>query len=72
MIHFAYACSLLDMQDGMKMNGYNGSQCWDTSFAIQAVLEGGFASEFPELCKKTLRYLNDTQIRNDEASTSLV
>ena len=24
-------------EDGMKMKGYNGSQCWDTSFAIQAV-----------------------------------
>jgi hypothetical protein len=22
-------------EDGMKMQGYNGSQCWDTSFAIQ-------------------------------------
>ena len=23
-------------EDGMKMQGYNGSQCWDTSFAVQA------------------------------------
>jgi len=27
-------------EDGMKMQGYNGSQCWDTSFAIQAIVEG--------------------------------
>ncbi len=53
-------------EDGMRMNGYNGSQCWDSSFAVQAVLEGGFASEFPELCKKAWRYLNNTQIRTDE------
>ena len=26
-------------EDGMKMQGYNGSQCWDTSFAIQGMLE---------------------------------
>eukprot|EP01083_Nonionella_stella_P127656 386672_1 len=26
-------------EDGMKMQGYNGSQCWDTSFAIQAISE---------------------------------
>jgi cycloartenol synthase len=26
-------------EDGMKMQGYNGSQCWDTSFAIQGILE---------------------------------
>src|SRR3546814_2788763 len=24
-------------EDGMKMQGYNGSQCWDTSFAVQAI-----------------------------------
>lgn len=22
-------------EDGMKMQGYNGSQCWDTSFTVQ-------------------------------------
>jgi squalene cyclase len=27
-------------EDGMKMAGYNGSQAWDTSFAIQAVISG--------------------------------
>lgn len=26
-------------EDGMKMNGYNGSQLWDTAFAAQALLE---------------------------------
>lgn len=25
--------------DGMKMNGTNGSQVWDTAFAVQAYLE---------------------------------
>lgn len=25
-------------EDGMKMQGYNGSQCWDTSFAAQVGL----------------------------------
>jgi cycloartenol synthase len=24
-------------EDGMKVQGYNGSQCWDTSFALQAI-----------------------------------
>ena len=24
-------------EDGMKLQGYDGSQCWDTSFAIQAM-----------------------------------
>jgi hypothetical protein len=34
-------------EDGMKMCGYNGSQCWDTSFAIQAVWECGLLDRFP-------------------------
>lgn len=33
------ACSLFDYlwvaEDGMKMQGYNGSQLWDTAFAVQ-------------------------------------
>ncbi len=33
------ACRLHDClwvaEDGMKMQGYNGSQLWDTAFAVQ-------------------------------------
>ena len=39
-------------EDGMKMQGYNGSQCWDTSFAIQAVWECGLLDQFPLLSTK--------------------
>ena len=39
-------------EDGMKMQGYNGSQCWDTSFAIQAFSEAGLIDEFPDAAKK--------------------
>ena len=39
-------------EDGMKMQGYNGSQCWDTSFAIQAVWECGLLDEFPLMSAK--------------------
>jgi hypothetical protein len=39
-------------EDGMKMQGYNGSQCWDTSFAVQAIVEGGLAEQFPECAKR--------------------
>ncbi|CAM9090050.1 unnamed protein product, partial [Ectocarpus fasciculatus] len=53
-------------EDGMKMQGYNGSQCWDTSFFIQAVTEGGFATQFPDMCNKIYSYLERTQIATDE------
>ncbi|XP_067404681.1 lanosterol synthase-like [Emydura macquarii macquarii] len=33
--------------DGMKMQGTNGSQLWDTAFAVQAFLEAG-AQGYPE------------------------
>ena len=33
-------------EDGMKMQGYNGSQLWDTAFAVQAITEGGFEKYF--------------------------
>ena len=39
-------------EDGMKMQGYNGSQCWDTSFAIQAVWECGLLDKFPIMSAK--------------------
>ena len=44
-------------EDGMKMQGYNGSQCWDTSFAIQAVVEAGIGDQFPQV-RYTDKYAN--------------
>jgi len=56
-------------EDGMKMQGYNGSQCWDTSFAIQAIAECKLLDEFPEVSKKVWAYLERTQILSTEVST---
>jgi squalene/oxidosqualene cyclase-like protein len=53
-------------EDGMKMQGYNGSQCWDTSFCAQAIVEGDFAQEFPDCAKNVYRYLDRCQIRENE------
>ena len=53
-------------EDGVKMQGYNGSQCWDTSFAIQAIVEGGLEQKFPECARKIYSYLDRTQIASDE------
>jgi cycloartenol synthase len=53
-------------EDGMKVQGYNGSQCWDTSFAVQALLEGGYLDLFPDCTRKIYSYLQRTQIREDE------
>lgn len=59
-------------EDGMKMQGYNGSQCWDTSFAIQAISECNLLDDFPHLSKKVWSYLERTQILSTEISQSSV
>eukprot|EP00668_Euglena_longa_P001203 GGOE01001427.1.p1 GENE.GGOE01001427.1~~GGOE01001427.1.p1 ORF type:complete len:940 (-),score=217.60 GGOE01001427.1:403-3012(-) len=55
-------------EDGMKMQGYNGSQMWDTSLAIQGVLESGLAEKFPDVCKGAWRFVERTQILSTETS----
>lgn len=55
-------------EDGLKMKGYNGSQCWDTSFAIQAVYEAGLLDEFPDVSRKVWRFLERCQILSTEVS----
>uniref|UniRef100_A0A3Q2PB37 Terpene cyclase/mutase family member n=1 Tax=Fundulus heteroclitus TaxID=8078 RepID=A0A3Q2PB37_FUNHE len=50
--------------DGMKMQGTNGSQLWDTCFAVQAFLEAG-AQDHPDLApclQDAHHFLRITQI----------
>jgi squalene/oxidosqualene cyclase-like protein len=53
-------------EDGMKMQGYNGSQCWDTSFTAQAFVDCGVSEEGP--LKKIYGFLERTQILSTEVS----
>ncbi|CAN5302566.1 squalene--hopene cyclase [soil metagenome] len=52
-------------EDGMKMNGYNGSQLWDTAFAMQAILEGELEQQFPETIQRAYHYLDTAQVTED-------
>lgn len=52
-------------EDGMKMNGYNGSQLWDVAFASQALLESGMVNEFPEMAKRSYRFIDEHQIQHN-------
>lgn len=52
-------------EDGMKMQGYNGSQLWDTAFALQAVTEGGFENEFPQLVTRAYGFIDRSQIMSE-------
>lgn len=53
-------------EDGMKMQGYNGSQLWDTAFAVQAYTENpAFAPAFSRTISQVYDYLEISQVRED-------
>ncbi|OAA59219.1 lanosterol synthase [Niveomyces insectorum RCEF 264] len=53
--------------EGLLCNGTNGVQCWDTAFAIQAVVDAGLEAEprWRPMLTKALAFLDDQQIRAD-------
>ena len=53
-------------EDGMKMQGYNGSQCWDTAFATQAIVECGLGPHYKNSVLSAYSYFERSQIKNDE------
>ncbi|KAM1010822.1 hypothetical protein ACFX13_046998 [Malus domestica] len=52
-------------EDGMKMQGYNGSQAWDTSFAIQAIISTNLVEEYGPTLRKAHQYIKDSQVVED-------
>ncbi|KAK7856909.1 cycloartenol synthase [Quercus suber] len=52
-------------EDGMKMQGYNGSQSRDTSFAIQAIISTNIAEEYGATLRKAHDYIKDSQVLED-------
>ena len=51
-------------EDGLKFQGYNGSQCWDTSFAARAMCEANHLHSI----QSAHRYLERTQILSTDTS----
>jgi len=52
-------------EDGMKMQGYNGSQCWDTTFAVQALFATGMEAKVHQCVQRAANYIETTQVRED-------
>jgi squalene cyclase len=54
-------------EDGMKMQGYNGSQAWDTSFALQAMAQAGpiVQKKHADTIARAYAYLDASQIKTD-------
>lgn len=56
-------------EDGMKMQGYNGSHLWDVVFCMQAITEGGLEKYFPEMVKKGYAFMDKHQIKQNVDET---
>ncbi|XP_065623510.1 cycloartenol synthase [Quercus suber] len=54
-------------EDGMKMQGYNGSQLWDVALAAQAILATNLADEYGSMLKKAHSFIKNTQVRTDSS-----
>lgn len=54
-------------EDGMKMQGYNGSQAWDTSFALQALAAAppALVARHGDTVARAYAYLDASQIKAD-------
>ncbi|XP_023772895.1 cycloartenol Synthase [Lactuca sativa] len=49
-------------EDGMKMQGYNGSQLWDTAFTVQAIISTNLIKEFGPTLKKGHMFIKKSQV----------
>ncbi|XWS73368.1 hypothetical protein CRYUN_Cryun02cG0122100 [Craigia yunnanensis] len=52
-------------EDGMKMQGYNGSQLWDVAFSIQAILATDLVEEYGSMLKKAHNFIKNTQVKEN-------
>ncbi|MBU8894148.1 2,3-oxidosqualene cyclase [Corallococcus sp. M34] len=51
--------------DGVKVNGYNSSQLWDTAFAVQALVASGQAEAARETLARAADFLEAQQVLED-------
>ncbi|MDP3274359.1 MAG: terpene cyclase/mutase family protein [Deltaproteobacteria bacterium] len=56
---------LWEGHDGLKMQGYNSTELWDTAFALQAIEATPMAHEYEEMVAKAQRFVRDNQILED-------
>nr|XP_051192225.1 cycloartenol synthase-like isoform X2 [Lolium perenne] len=52
-------------EDGMKMQGYNGSQLWDTAFTVEAILATELTEEYGSTLKLANDYIKNSQVLYD-------
>uniref|UniRef100_A0A803P4U2 Cycloartenol synthase n=1 Tax=Cannabis sativa TaxID=3483 RepID=A0A803P4U2_CANSA len=52
-------------EDGLKMQGYNGSQLWDCALAVQAIMATHLKDEYSSMLMKAHYFIKKTQIRKN-------
>jgi squalene/oxidosqualene cyclase-like protein len=53
---------LWEGRDGVKMNGYNSSELWDTAFAVQAIAATGQTERMRPTLARAHRFIVDQQV----------
>lgn len=56
---------LYQADDGLKMQGYNSSRLWDTTFAIQALLKAEGVVRIDDVLKSAHEFVDKNQVRGD-------
>nr|QEV81990.1 oxidosqualene cyclase [Scutellaria barbata] len=54
-------------EDGMKMQGYNGSQLWDVLLAVQAIMATNLPQEYGVVLKRAHDFIKRSQIRKESS-----
>ncbi|XVE64020.1 hypothetical protein DITRI_Ditri07aG0067800 [Diplodiscus trichospermus] len=55
-------------EDGMKMQGYNGSQLWNVAFSVQAILATDLVEEYGSMLKKAHNFIKNTQVKENSGN----
>ncbi|KAK4432731.1 Cycloartenol synthase [Sesamum alatum] len=56
-------------EDGMKIQGYNGSQLWDVALAVQAIVGSNLPQEYGLMLKRAHEFIKKSQIRRDSSGS---
>ena len=51
--------------DGLKMQGYNSSELWDTAFAVQGIVATGEAARMRPTLERAASYIESNQVLED-------
>ncbi|PIN04945.1 Oxidosqualene-lanosterol cyclase [Handroanthus impetiginosus] len=54
-------------EDGMKMQGYNGSQLWDVVLAVQAIVGTDLPNEYGLMLRRAHDFIKMSQMRKDSS-----